>query len=126
MVLLVIVRGVRQGDAPVTSVEVTNEAVNLEKSRSAQATSTAALVGERHTYEQVVVVVVVAIQAEEDAILEVVRNPPVVSIRVVAEVEAGFQDKDNRPEVGEHEYPGASAQAVVVVCISVVVLPHWP
>lgn len=108
-----------------TCVEVTNEAVNLEKSRSGQATSTAALVGERHTYEQVVVVV--AIQEEEDAILEVVRNPPVVSIRVVAEVEAGFQDKDNRPEVGEHEYPGASAQAVVVVCISVVVLlPPWP
>lgn len=103
---------------------MTNEAVNLEKLRSGQATSTAALVGERHTYEQVVVVV--AIQEEEDAILEVVRDPPVVSIRVVAEVEAGFQDKDNRPEVGEHEYPGASAQAVVVVCISVVVLPHWP
>ena len=122
--LPVIARGVRQGDVPVICVEVTNEAVNLEKSRSGQTTSTAALVGERHTYEQVVVVV--AIQEEEDAILEVVRNPPVVSIRVVAEVEAGFQDKDNRPEVGEHEYPGASAQAVVVVCISVVVLPHWP
>lgn len=123
--LPVIARGVRQGDVPVTCVEVTNEAVNLEKSRSGQATSTAALVGERHTYEQVVVVV--AIQEEEDAILEVVRDPPVVSIRVVAEVEAGFQDKDNRPEVGEHEYPGASAHAVVVVCISVVVrLPPWP
>lgn len=111
-----------------TCVEVTNEAVNLEKSRSGQATSTAALVGERHTYEQVVVVVVVvAIQEEEDANLEAVRNPPVVSIRVVAEVEAGFQDTDSTQVVGEHEYHGASAQAVVVVCISVVVrLPPWP
>ena len=124
--LLVIVRGVRQGDAPVTSVEVTNEAVNLEKLRSGQATSTAALVGERHTYEQVVVVVV-AIQEEEDANLEAVRNPPVVSIRVVAEVEAGFQDTDSTQVVGEHEYHGASAEAAVVVCILVVVLlPPWP
>jgi len=108
----------------VTCVEVTNEAVNLEKSRSGQATSTAALVGERHTYEQVVVVV--AIQ-EGDANLEAVRNPPVVSIRVVAEVEAGFQDMDSTQVVGEHGYHGASAQAGVVVCISVVVrLPPWP
>ena len=104
---------------------MTNEAVNLEKLRSGQATSTAALVGERHTYEQVVVVV--AIQEEEDAILEVVRNPPVVSIRVVAEVEAGFQDTDSTQVVGEHEYHGASAEAAVVVCILVVVLlPPWP
>ena len=106
-------------------VKVTNEAVNLEKSRSGQATSTAALVGERHTYEQVVVVD--ALQEEEDAILEVVRNPPVVSIRMVAEFEAGFRDTDSTQVVGEHEYRGASAQAGVVVCISVVVrLPPWP
>ena len=122
-ILLVMEPEVGQGDV-VTCEEAKSEAVKVEKVKSTQATSTAALVGERHTYEQVVVMV--AIQEEEDANLEAVRNPPVVSIRVVAEVEAGFQDIDSAQVVGEHEYHETSAEAVVVCMSAVVLLPPWP